>query len=247
MKYLIYLFVFVSFSAFSQTASTIATGRPGQSIGARVVGTNIFQIQSGLEKSAFKAGSSESNSLNNNNVIRYGIDEKYEVSTVIDFNELDSSDRTLANFQLGGRVSLTEKAKGMIPKLCFQTRIQFTDGAGEPFDETKLASILAATFDLQDYGAFTSNLLLNNISSDDYAFNGYTLNWSKNYSDQLGYFIEFYSNKSNEEWTNFWDAGVGYTVNSDLALDFSFGMDLDSDFDSQFIAAGVSWRKLDFL
>ena len=65
--------------AFSQTAKTIRTGRPGVSIGPYVVGTRVFQVQSGLTYDQFRS-QNESESYTFDNVIRYGLNESFEWS-----------------------------------------------------------------------------------------------------------------------------------------------------------------------
>lgn len=240
----VFLFtLFISLNVYS--SDVIQTGRPGQSIGAGVVGQDIFQIQSSLESSKVEVSKKETNFTTINNILRYGLDDKYETSMVLDINNnTDSSDTELGNFQLGGRVALINKAKKFIPQLCFQTRLQFVDGAGDWNDDLKLTSILSGVFDLKDLGSLTSNLLLNNIGQDDYELRGYTLSWSRNYNEKISYFLEYYSSQSSDEWSAFWDSGIGYLVHNDLALDFSFGTDLDDDFNSHFISFGFSWRKI---
>ncbi|MCR9205975.1 MAG: hypothetical protein NXH75_15435, partial [Halobacteriovoraceae bacterium] len=103
------LILFTLVSSYAQKAPTIRTGRPGQSIGSHVVGTNIFQIQSGVEYNRTKT-TSENEAWINNNVFRYGLDEKYELSGVIDLKSQDPSLSGFDNVQVGGRVNLIDGA-----------------------------------------------------------------------------------------------------------------------------------------
>lgn len=244
----IYCFVIVflfSTSVFAQTTSTIVTGRPGVFIGAETIGTKYFQIQSGLEQSTLKAGNSTSEIVLNNNVIRYGLNEKLELNANIDLIDLDSSDdRNSGNIQIGGRLNLIPKARKYTPKLSFQTRIQLTDSEGEQNKRLKLVSTLVGEFDLKNNGTLTGNLNFSNIDKLDYEFNFYNIAWSKNFDKRLSYFVEFYSIKSDSDWLKYWDVGFGYIVHKYLALDISVGQDLEDDFNSQFVATGFSWRKL---
>ena len=46
------------------------------------------------------------------------------------------------------------------------------------------------------------------------------------------------------DFYDFFDTGLRYTVHKDLALDFAVGKDLEKEYDSSFIALGSSWRTL---
>ncbi len=236
-----YLCIFISFSIFS--SDTIQTGRPGQSIGAGIVAQKYFQLQTGIEKSEIEISNVKSNATTLNNILRYGINKKYEISMVVDANHSDSSDTEIGNLQFGGRVALIDKSEGLLPKLCFQTRLQFLDGAGDKNSEIKIVSIVSGVYDLNESGAITTNLLLNNLNQDNYEFIGYNLSWSKNLNEKLSYFLEYYSRKSNDEWLGYIDSGFGYLVNNDLALDIAIGADIEEDLASKFVSVGFSWRR----
>lgn len=122
-RLLLFCFVCLSFAAYSQTAPTIRTGRPGQSIGAYVLGTSIFQVQSGIEYNRTKT-TSEVESWINNNVLRYGLDEKWEISTVFDYRYQEVAGSGVDNLQLGGRVNLIDGPDGFIPALGLQARVR---------------------------------------------------------------------------------------------------------------------------
>jgi hypothetical protein len=95
-----FLCLIINFT-YAQTSPTIATGRPGQSIGARVVGTHILQLQSGIELNRVETGATKDESWINNNVVRYGINEKVELSGVLDYRIQDSAGSGLDNYQFG--------------------------------------------------------------------------------------------------------------------------------------------------
>lgn len=124
---LLIFFIFSSHAIFSQTAQTIRTGRPGVSIGPYVVGTNILQLQSGLTYDQFR-GQSHLEAYTFDNVIRYGINESFELSGVINYSHTDLDTNNLSgvsNTQFGGRVNLIDDPNGFIKALCVQFRFKF--------------------------------------------------------------------------------------------------------------------------
>ncbi|MBD63596.1 MAG: hypothetical protein CME62_00175 [Halobacteriovoraceae bacterium] len=179
-----------------------------------------------------------------NNIFRYGLSSRYEISALFDLANNIDEDKAFTNVQLGGRVRLNQKAHDWIPKLSFQTRIQLRDSLGEENNNLKFVSILAGVFPLPQENSLTINLIANNINKEEYDLTGYTLAWSKNLNSKIDVFVEQFSNRSVEVWNKYWDTGLGYLVHNDLKLDFSVGTDLENDLDSQFVSLGFSWRTL---
>lgn len=242
-KTLFLLFFMICNSAYSQTAETIATGRPGQSIGARVVGTNIFQIQSGYDFSKSINAGIEVESEAINNVLRYGLDEKYELSLVANYNDL-GNEGNIGNVQIGGRVNLIHNSKVGLPTTCFQTRIQLIDGEGNERKRLATVSILASVLDMKAYGNLTANFIISNIAEEDIDLNGTTLAWETSLNSSIGYFIEHFLTKDDDHYNNNWNTGFSYLINKDLALDLSFGGDLEDELSNEFYSVGFSWRNL---
>lgn len=236
----------LSFSnhANSAASKTIQSGRPGQSIGADIVGKNVFQIQSGVELNKTEIEDQTVENFIQNNVLRYGVSEKFELSTVFDIANFDNTELKTGNLQVGGRVSLISEAKGIIPQLAFQTRAQLVDSEGYKNSAITVGSILSAVHDLNDFGSITLNLAMSNAEDGVLELSGGTLSWGKNYDEKLSYFVEYYASKSENEWLNYWDTGVGYLVNNDLLIDTSVGFDLEDDMEYQFVSLGFSWRAL---
>ena len=235
MKLLILLFILIS-SAYSQ--EVIQTGRPGQSIGTSIIPMKRFQLQSGLEYNEVEVENKLNTNLINNNVIRTGLSEKLEASILFDLNELNANEMQTQNLQVGGRIRILTGKLNLI----FQTRVQLINFDAKINKKFKVNNILAAVYDLGDNGSLTSNLIFNNFDEDTSVFNAYTLNWGISFHEKWNTFIEYYSNKSEDNWVSAWDTGLGYLVHNDLMLDFSFGQDLDDDIDSQFISLGFSYR-----
>jgi len=128
-------------------SDTIATGRPGQSIGAGVVGKEVFQVQTGFEANKTETNGTSSKNSIINNIFRLGVSERYEISSVLDFNSLNNSNSNIGNFQVGGRVNLIKESNGWIPKLCFQSRLQLFNRSGDKTTKIKMNSIIAGVFE----------------------------------------------------------------------------------------------------
>lgn len=231
-------------AAFAQPPVSISSDRPGVSIGTAVVGKKVFQIESGYEFNKSNQGNTEVENSFINNVLRYGLGEKYELSTSFDYNSLNDEDSTLGNFQVGGRVNLYSPKKGMLPTVTLQSRLQFYDSLGEKTDNIETITTLSSVFDLKEYGAITLNFIVSDISRDSLELSTYIASWSRDLSDEFNFFIEYYANKSDSKYQSSWDTGFGYLLNKDTWLDISFGTDLEAEYSSKFYALGFSWRKL---
>lgn len=246
MTKLILPILFSLFSTYAQKAPSIRTGRPGQSIGPHVVGTNVFQLQSGVEYNRTKT-TSETEAWINNNVFRYGIDEKYELSGVIDLKSQDPSRSGFDNVQVGGRVNLIDGADvsdSWIPALCFQARVRLQGNGDFKRNKTAPVFVIAAVENLGDLGSLTANYILSYDGFSTKANHAYTLAWGFPLNEKWGTFIEEYASYSptSDQWTHAIDTGFSYLVHSNLQYDVAFGIDLESDFTQEYIALGLSWR-----
>lgn len=107
----------------AQFNETIRTGRPGQAIGAFTVGKGVLQVQSGFD--VFGSQNSrtklKSNGFLNNTVVRYGLTETFEVSTLVEYktetneqNDIRTNLQGLSAFDVGMRYHIFT-GKGLIP------------------------------------------------------------------------------------------------------------------------------------
>lgn len=225
---LVVSFVLVCVTASAQYSETISSGRPGQAIGANSVGTNVFQIQAGvdfLEKP---------NIFMPNSFFRYGISERLEINSGLSYSITDIGNE-LAGFTVGARVNLYDKAD--LPSMGLQVSF------GLPVDDLEFNSqaLFVITDDLTDSLSWTVNLGSN--FDKDFNTNGiYVFNLSYSISDKIGVFIEPYGTIDNELHINF-DAGVSYLVNKDLQLDFLGGYGINTK-QGLLVGLGISWRFL---
>lgn len=238
MKYILFLYMYLSSMLFAQ--DVIQTGRPGQSIGAGILANERYQLQSGLEYNSYEVRNSSEYNLINNNILRYGAGENWEVSGLLNINNINSSDISAENFQFGGRVNIISANK---LNISFQSRLQLIDFDSKINDSIRTVNILVTVYSLDELGTLTNNLIFSNLNEDQKLFNNFTLSWSINLVERFNTFIEYYGSRGlDDEWVYYWDTGLGYLVYNDLMLDVSFGQDLDNDIDASFIAFGFSRR-----
>lgn len=223
---------------FSQTAETIRTGRPGQSIGPYTLGDKLIQLQSGIQLD--ESNDIETQTLNN--VIRYGIGEHFEVSGVFDHVSNSLNQGGSDNLQIGARYSFLFD-KSSLKALGVQLRTRFR-GDGD-FKRDTQAFIFRTAMAFKSLGAFSYslNFEVQNVGEENIARYFYALNLSYSLTEKLGVFIEPYITALETKQQDFINGGFSYNLSKDLALDISAGQNL-KDYQNKFISAGFSIRKL---
>jgi hypothetical protein len=234
-------FLFFSSASYSQIAEIIRTGRPGQSIGANVVGTSVFQVQSGLEINVVETNSSITNIINNN-VIRYGFNEKVEVSGVFDLARNSKSLSGPDNLQVGGRYNIIESPNGFIPALCFQGRLRFTGLGDYKRSDTRPLFVIGAVHSLGDKSSLTTNLTMSYDGLNPQAIYGYTVAYGLSLSEKWGAFFEEYASYQNDDWTHAINGGLSFVYNRNTQYDVAFGTDIEEQLSQVYLSFGISWR-----
>ena len=124
---LISILILFPLISFAQRQPRIASGRPGQAIGPLVVGTGVFQVQTGVDYDRREFTNTKNTKRTLNNVIRFGLSEDFELSSVIDYrdetfdtNGVENNLDGVSQFQLGFRYNLIPEADGWIPAIGFQ-------------------------------------------------------------------------------------------------------------------------------
>ena len=240
-KMIFILMIFLSTTSWAQTSPNITSGRPGVSIGTEVVGTQVFQVQSGVTLNRY----SESNKTDDwvsDNFLRYGLDERFEVSTNINYRIHERIGSGIDNLMIGGRVNLIAEADGWIPSLAFQTRWKMKGSGDFKNEEIRPENILSSIHNIGRAGIINLNLTHSYSGDGGHPIYGYIANWTIALDDKWSVFLEEYAQHDGEQWSHAWDTGAAYLVHKDLQLDFSFGYDLESGYNSSFYSLGVSWR-----
>ncbi|TAH41470.1 MAG: transporter [Bacteroidetes bacterium] len=251
-KISISLFLILSIdSANAQFNESIRTGRPGQADDPFAVGTNVFQTETGLDAGGFKLKDKnyKGSFLVPNTFLRFGMSEHFDLNCVLEFraDHFDSYGRKtdfggLSALNLGARINLTE-GEGFFPASGLQISLKLPF-LGYQYEKDYVAPKIV----FLSGGKLTERLaVLVNLGIDYNGFdskpNGlYVLNFAYTISNSLGIFIENYASFTEDYFENHWDAGLGYTVNSNLQLDLFGGAGSNDGRVDYFASLGFSWR-----
>ncbi len=217
---LIVLF-FLGVKLFAQYSETIYAGRPGQAMGVKTIGKNVFQIESGIDYFGKKFIS--------NTTFRYGFLEKFEVNSGIAYN---FSDKNISAFSVGTRINLYNADDFPV---CVQVSYNIPIENLQSSGYVVFATSKSLT-DKLDLGLNLGTTISENINANAL----YIINLSYSVNDKIGVFIESYGTISNNFEMNF-DTGISYLLNNDLQLDFFTGYGLNNK-NGLLLSLGVSWR-----
>lgn len=244
---ILFVLIFIPSIMLAQYGQSIRTGRPGQAIGAFTVGSDVFQVQSGITYTSYENGlGDEFHTYTSNNVFRLGIWEKFEISGVVGYLIAEENPitgdrlRGVSNTQIGARYNILEP-NGAIPALGIQGRL-LLKLQKEEFRRENLGSqfLLAAGNRITDWASYTANLGLLWPGDGEGPVEIYAFNLGFSLTDRVGTFVEVYGTFDN--FTTNYDTGFSYLVNNDLKLDISGGTQGNNNVDDWFVDAGFSWR-----
>lgn len=248
---LLLLFLVVgSGTAAAQYQDRIDSGRPAQYFGARSVGNNVFQVQSGLQTNfADHASIRNYTPTVFNNIFRYGIHERVELRFTLDYawtryqlpNDGFAGANGFSDAQVGLRVNLYDGADGLAVGAQSTLLLLDTD---PDFRRATLGSnwLVSATRPLSDKLGAGVNLFAvwAGDGRGDATWN-YAAFLTYNLTDDLVPFVEVFGPLNDGARVDF-NFGLGYLIGDDLQLDLYAGWVEgleDADF---FLSAGVSWR-----
>lgn len=236
-------------SVRAQYHDTIRTGRPGQSIGPYTVGSHVLQIQSGMEYDK-TSNEGTARTLINNNVIRFGLANKWETSAVFDLRTDQYRDTGVPNFSLSGlsnvqvglRYNIIDHPNGWIPSLGVQVRTRVPMHSSDyKIDRFAPVMALATGHSLDNGWGFNTNWIAaydGNSTQPDY---NYTLNLSFPITNRWSGYVENYG-QMGSDFDTYFDGGIAYLVNQNLQVDFYGGLSENDGAYSHFMSAGISWR-----
>ncbi|MDZ4714811.1 MAG: transporter [Cytophagales bacterium] len=249
--YLILGFSAAIHGAFAQFNESIRSGRPGNSIGAFTTGTGIFQVQSGFDHFGTSISSSnyQSSGYLSNTVIRFGLTETFEISSLVEYksesieqNNLKTTQQGLSALDLGMRYHIYT-GKGLIPNVGFQIRARLP--------------VLSKAYEIKDVAPrfllVTSQKLSETftlITNWGAAWNGndssptgtYFINLSFPFSSTFGAYVENYGTLKQGLFTTSFDGGFAYLLTPDLQLDLYGGFGNNHGVSDYFTSIGFSWR-----
>jgi hypothetical protein len=240
-----------SLMAFGQYNETIRTGRPGQAIGPFVVGTGIFQLQSGMEYSENKLPLGSTTTASDiGSVFRYGTSDFFEVNAALNYSEQKTSNDVFSSqlngwsqMELGVRTNILN-SKTNFPSIGLQYRVKLPSVSPD-FQSRQLASkaTLATGQRLCKGVGLNTNWGINWNGNNGDANGFYVLSFSLSLTEKWGIVAEHYGEFDDRDINGKVDGGFSYLVNNDLQLDLLGGWgSLGVDDENFFAGIGVSVR-----
>lgn len=248
----VFLLCVVPYS-FSQYSESISSDRPGQAIGGNTVGKSVLQVQPGLDYFSFLNLSSPPRGILASSAFRFGISEKVELNTYVDYQyEQSSFDTThsflsgINNLFFGFRTNFFEQ-KGLVPNTGFQLNLKIPKISND-FGSSQLATnmVLILSWSLPKNTSVTTNWILSYDGNSIYPIGKYALNFGFPVYKNLGGFIENYGQVSQNFYETKFDGGFAYMLNDHFQFDISAGFGSNLNALDYFVSSGISWRIVDF-
>lgn len=243
------LLTIISNSLFGQSSEVIRSDRPGQANSPFSIGKSVFQTQTGIDYHTESIGTTVSNWLAPNTVLRFGISKTIDLNSTIEyrFQETTRADTTnsskgFSSVAVGARIHLYE-GKPKQPKIGAQINMLLPNKSNAFKQKT-----LNPAFKLiigQSLGSRFSYLinLGSNYDVSANSFNhSYIINIGYTINKSLSTFIENYGFINGTNHINKWDTGLAYIVNNNLQLDIYGGYYKLGNRQDSFISMGFSWR-----
>ncbi len=247
------LLLTVSYNSFSQYNETIRTGRPGQSIGPFTVGKHLLQFQQGVNYYSIE-DTYPIKGFVSNNVIRYGISETIELSTLIDYqnentsfgNDTSTNRAGISNLHFGFRAHINEQ-KGWFPVTGFQMRIKFPSISND-FGTKYVAAdmVFVANWVLPKDMSLITNWIMSYSGNEPIPLGKYVVNFGFPIYKRLSGFMGNYGQINQSVFQTRFEGGFAYLINNDLAIDLSSGFGKNQGIKDYFVSTGVSYRFLNF-
>ncbi len=233
MRFIICLLAFVLISisvSFGQDIENIASDRPGQANNVLTAGKGVFQAQQGIQYSTSKRNSRETSILQEN-VLRLGLTENFEINTLINIG---------VALDVGMRYYIASQ-KGIIPATSVQVRLKLPH-IFEYADYLAPEMTIINNWYLGKGCSITSNLGVEYDGIDPMPIGFYVLNFGFPITPRISAFAENFGEWSKGYFETKYDAGVSYSLNSNVLLDLYGGYGDNSDVRDFFVSTGVSWR-----
>lgn len=254
IKYIVVLlFLIGSGSCFGQYSEIIRTGRPGQSIGAYTVGKNVLQFQQGINYYSVD-DTNLSTGFVSNNVIRYGISETIEFSTLIDYQtertdlgkDVPTTKNGLSNLHIGFRAHINDQ-KGWFPVTGFQMRLKIPN-VSDDFESKYVAAdmVFVANWALPKNMSLATNWVMSYSGNDPNPLGKYVINFGFPIYRKISGFVGNYGQINQSVFETRFEGGLAYLINNNFLLDISSGYGSNHRKKGYFVSTGISYRILGF-
>lgn len=227
----------------SQTQKTIDSDRPGQSFTPHTVGSNVLQLQSGLNFRAVGNDQTD-NIFSNLTNLRYGLSERFELNGTIGYGINSTPKETLNginNLRLGARYNFSEQ-KDYNPGFGVNVDLLFALGTevyNDPKEDVNATFILTQKVSDKINAATNVGVYYDQKSGD--ILTPFTLNGSYSVSENTTVFAEIYGELQPNFVVNF-DFGGTYLVSEDFLADFAIGIEDNASATDVWFEAGISYR-----
>ncbi len=210
----------------AQYSETINAGRPGQAMGTKAIGKNMFQIETGVDYLQ------EGKITTPNTVLKYGISDRIDINTALGYS-FSTNFSQLSTLSIGTFINLYNSEKlpiGM--QLSYNIPVKNLINSGSVIFSTSTSLAKNLNLGLNLGTQFGEGIDANAL---------YVVNLSYSVNDKVGVFVEPYGTISNNFEINF-DTGISYLINKDLQLDFLGGYGLNNE-NGLMLSVGFSWRN----
>ncbi len=242
-----------SFSSLAQYQPTIQTGRPGQGIGPGVVGTGVLQWQAGFDLQQIEQTPSDRTNQTFNNILRLGLSERFEISSIIDYSDDEiaaTSTRArqglsgISQFQFGFRYVLNEASpEEWFPAVGLQTRFRF-ESVGGDYRRNELAPIfiLATSKGITDQISLSVNAGMAYDGFTPTPTYSYVVGLSQSLNSRWGTLYEAYGQDNAGQKTNYLGLGLSYLMTSNFQWDGYISTGNNMGIRETYMTLGLSWR-----
>jgi hypothetical protein len=237
---------------YTQTLDAIVPDRPGQTNPPNIVLVGTVQLETGFSRESDKTDEIlTTNFLYNTSLIRIGLLENCELRFIFEYagTKVDSpaQSTTINGFNpisLGTKLAVCPE-KGIIPQTSLNVSVALPYFGRQEFRPDYLAPsfIFLMQNTLNDRYTLGYNLGLQWDGNQPHATAVYSISLSMNVVDNVGIFAELYGfsmEKSRSDYRS--DVGCTYLVTTNVQLDISGGVGLNSTAPDSFIAIGLAWR-----
>ncbi|MFZ4106597.1 transporter [Flavobacterium sp.] len=242
---ILYLFLIVSTSIYSQTTEPIQADRPDQTETPAIVPKGMFQVETGF---TFQKNDAFSKSFSLPTTLwKYGVNDNFELRLITEFDsEIVDNEKWngLAPIYIGFKVKLAEE-KGVIPKTSFIAHIGLPNAASSKYK----TDYFAPEFRFVMQHTLSEKFSLSyNLGAEWDGFTAqttflYTLTTGYSINEKLGYYIEIFGfAPQNKKANHNLDGGFTYLINNNFMVDLSSGIGLTNNAPLHYFACGFSIR-----
>lgn len=187
----------------------------------------------------------KSTGLLSNTVVRCGLTEHFEISSLVEYkseHDVYGYSYGFSAVDVGMRYNIY-MGEGLIPDIGFQIRWRIPKVGGSYEVNHWAPRFLVVTGQkISDAITLITNLGVSWNGENGIPQANYTANLSYVITDRVGIFIESFGSVFQANLDTWVDGGLAFLINKDLQLDISTGFGNNDAKRDYFVSTGVSWR-----